>query len=275
MTLEAAQQNTIRQYLLGQLSPAELSEFEERLLVDGAFYEELLIEEDELVDQYLCGDLSALEIDFFVNYFLCTPERQQKLAFAGALRKFLAPEPVAQAQPAVTAGDLPAGRGEVPEPSPKWRVFSWLPMRSPIMGFALAAAVLLVVFGVGWLILKNSSQLQPHEIYTAVLIPGQTRSGDPSETKNLNIPRGKDTVRLQLQLLADDYHAYRAVLQDATGAVVLRQELQSQSLNGQPLVQWDVPAGKLAVNYYQIKLAGLTADGKEEKLPSYVFKVGR
>ena len=58
MKSHAKEQETIRQYLLGLLPPEEMSQLEERLLANSAFYEELLIVEDELVDEYFADELA-------------------------------------------------------------------------------------------------------------------------------------------------------------------------------------------------------------------------
>ena len=79
----------IRQYLLGQLPTEESSQIEERLFTDGAFYEELLIAEDELVDDYLAGELSGSDRERCETHFLLTPERQQKIRFALAFKEYV------------------------------------------------------------------------------------------------------------------------------------------------------------------------------------------
>ncbi len=83
-------QSAIRRYLLGQLSDAEQQEVEHRLLTDDEFFEELEIVEDELIDDYLESRLSADERLRFESYFLASPERQEQLASAKALKRYFA-----------------------------------------------------------------------------------------------------------------------------------------------------------------------------------------
>ena len=274
MRSESAQNETIRQYLLGQLSQEELSQLEERLLADAAFYEELEIEEDELVDQYLRGELTLPESEYFETHFLRVPERQQKLSFAAALKKYVSLEAAGkeQEEPVV---DSPAGDVEVPEPPPRWRVLSMLQIPNPVVGFALAAAVLVILFGASWTVLRNWSQREPRDVLTEVLIPGRSRSGDPTEVKKFGIPSSKDTVRLQLELFADDYKVYRTVLQDLSGTIVLQKDLRAQPVSGRPSLILDVPANKLPANSYQIKLKGINSSGNEENIGSYYFAVSK
>jgi len=276
---QAAQQETIRQYLLGQLSQEEQTQLEERLLADGAFYEELLIEEDELVDRYLRGDLSAQETEGFETHFLHSPGRQQQLRFAGALKKYVASEVATQSHEEPAVMELTDDHVAVIGPPPgQWRLFSLLHIQSPVVGFALAAAVLVVVFGSAWVMVRNWSQRpqrEPHDILAQVLTPGLSRD-DRAGIKKFDIPAGKDTVRLQMDLAADDYQVYRALLQDAAGTVILQQDgLKAQNLNGRFAVIVDVAAKLLPAGYYQIKLKGITASGNDENVGSYNFAVSK
>src|SRR6186997_1232188 len=78
----------IRQYLLGTLTPELQQKFEERLLTEAELLEELEIEEDELIDEYLALRLSDDELIRFEEYFHTTPERQQKVRFSRSLNRY-------------------------------------------------------------------------------------------------------------------------------------------------------------------------------------------
>ena len=82
MQLDYKEQESLRQYLLGSLPPEEIAALEERLLTDDVFYDELLMVEDELIDQYLSGEQSATERQSFEAHFAVAPERKQKVRFA-------------------------------------------------------------------------------------------------------------------------------------------------------------------------------------------------
>lgn len=88
MTLEGKDEELLRKYLLGELSEPDQQAFEERLLTDDELYDLLLAEEDELVDDYLGGLLSERERERFDSYFLSTPERQRKLSFGEAWKRY-------------------------------------------------------------------------------------------------------------------------------------------------------------------------------------------
>ena len=82
------QQQLLRRYLLGvTLAAAQRRGVEERLLTDDDFCEEFEAAEDELIDQYLCDELSAAERARFERNFLSTTERRQKLTLARALNR--------------------------------------------------------------------------------------------------------------------------------------------------------------------------------------------
>src|SRR6185437_4105078 len=103
LQLDYKEQESLRQYLLGDLPPAEMAALEERLLTDTVFYDELLMVEDELIDQYLSGEQSQAERESFEAYFALAPERQQKLRFARALKKYLNRTNEAEARDVVIA----------------------------------------------------------------------------------------------------------------------------------------------------------------------------
>ena len=96
----------IRQYLLGRVSDEERSELELRLMTDNAFYNELLAVEDELIDDFLTGDLTADELEVFDSYFLASPERLDKVRFARVFKKYVQEHADSVAEDAV--GDPPS-----------------------------------------------------------------------------------------------------------------------------------------------------------------------
>jgi CHAT domain-containing protein len=91
MALDSKDRQEVRLYLLGRLKPERPSQqIEERILIEQDFYEELLVIEDEVIDEYLSNELSTDEREAFEQYFLKTPERIRKLRFARAFSKYVA-----------------------------------------------------------------------------------------------------------------------------------------------------------------------------------------
>ena len=82
-------QNSIRRYLLNQLTSSKQQAVELQLLSDETFLDELEIVEDELIDEYLKGELSRKERASFEKYFLAHETRRRKLQASEALNRHL------------------------------------------------------------------------------------------------------------------------------------------------------------------------------------------
>jgi CHAT domain-containing protein len=135
MTQYHGNQEVIRRYLLGDVADKDHRQsIEERLLTDDEYYEELLVEEDELIDQYVSDALSEVEQRQFEMHFLATPERHQKLRFARALKRV-----VSEASPVAPLESAQQSR----QPFWLWRWF-----HNPYLR-AAAAAVIVIGLGFG------------------------------------------------------------------------------------------------------------------------------
>jgi tetratricopeptide (TPR) repeat protein len=118
------EEEAIKQYLLGRLPEDEKTRLEERLLTDDDFFERLNLAEDELIDEYLAGELDAENRQRFDKHFLAAPERQRKVRFSMALRKYVSAGPAPNVGPVGasvygtgsirTIQDLVAGPGSYP-----------------------------------------------------------------------------------------------------------------------------------------------------------------
>ncbi|OLE54259.1 MAG: hypothetical protein AUG51_09135 [Acidobacteria bacterium 13_1_20CM_3_53_8] len=78
----------IKKYLLGELAGDEQAEVEIRVLTDQGYFNELLLVEDEITDDFVSGTLSGHEQERTRDYFLAVPERRQKLKFIKALEQY-------------------------------------------------------------------------------------------------------------------------------------------------------------------------------------------
>ena len=81
----------MRNYLLGTLAEDRQTQFEERILSEPSVYEELLVTEEELIEQYVAGDLSEIEQRQFETHFLITAERQKNLRYGKLLQRYADP----------------------------------------------------------------------------------------------------------------------------------------------------------------------------------------
>jgi CHAT domain-containing protein/lipopolysaccharide biosynthesis regulator YciM len=136
-------QLTIRDYLLGLLDEDSRQAFEKQLLIDDELFEELTVSEDELVDQYLSGELDKATALLFKTFFLRTPERQKKLRFAKALRRYNAEHATADPKSAI-------------QPALHTSTWKQLLFASPWRTAAFAAVILVAALGVWGIYFRQS-----------------------------------------------------------------------------------------------------------------------
>ena len=142
MTPSSDMQYRLRRYLLGQIDEDAREEIEKALLTNGEEFEELLALEDELVDDYVAGNLSAADRTAFENHFLATPERTSQLRFGRAFNHYLS----SHAKPVVLQETKSTGWWSSP------RAF----LHSPWRAVAFAAVALVVAFGAWQIFVRQS-----------------------------------------------------------------------------------------------------------------------
>jgi cell division protein FtsB len=93
MNQQVPDEDFIRRYLLGELTEDAQRRIEERLFAEDEFYEYYLTAEDrvedELIDQYVGGEMSPQERERFDRIFLSTPQRIKKLKLVQALHGYV------------------------------------------------------------------------------------------------------------------------------------------------------------------------------------------
>jgi hypothetical protein len=134
-------QQKIYRYLLSDLPQEEQSVLEQEFLVDGDLFEQVWAVENELIDGYVRGKLTAAEKDLFERNYLASTIHRERLAFAKNL---------------VRAADS-AVEKEKPGTEPavnRWNSFfaGW---NSNRFRWAMAAAVLLFAASSVWLLAEN------------------------------------------------------------------------------------------------------------------------
>jgi tetratricopeptide (TPR) repeat protein len=78
----------LKTYLLGKSKDeGETEELETKLMVDDEFFEKLTYAEDELIEEYIDGELNADDITHFENHFLLPAERREKLKLTQFARR--------------------------------------------------------------------------------------------------------------------------------------------------------------------------------------------
>lgn len=291
----------VRRYLLGDLDPQTQQRLEERLLTDADFYEELLASEEELVEEYLGGALTADERRRFETVFLAAPERQRKLAFAHAFRRYAASSEAAAGAPAEDPAAQPHG---APSPSAAdagaRRPSFWERLFPPAWGgagaalrFGAAAVMLLLAVLVGVLVYRtartDSRRAAAQEL---ARLNDPRRQGDPAggflpltltrgltraegQTSRVRVPAGAPGLRLRLELPNGASESYRARLQTAdepTRSYTV-DGLRPDASGGARAVVLYVPAELLPPGDYQVKLGEQTLDGDFEDAGTYSFRV--
>jgi len=261
MQTDKTVQEDLRRWLLGVLPQQESNALEERLITDTALYEELLIVEDELIDEYLAGGLTADEREAFDSYFMNSPERQEQFRIANALRFYIdeSKEDVSNRQ---LANATPV---KLADHRRAW-------FRMPVAAVSLAAAAVLVVALV-WLAPSLRSPSSGNSLSVFLTPGGQTREGGSVQT--ITVPPRTEFLQLHLRLARNDFQTYRATLVNSEGNVVQTTEnLRPLSEDRGPTIQLSVRAKQTPPGEYQLKLDGF-AGGKFESADSYRFVITR
>jgi hypothetical protein len=254
MKSNASDSEVLRSYLLGTLAEEPRARVEERLFSDDSvFLERLCLVEDELIDDYVAGDLNADEAGRFEGSFLCTDERRGKLEFARALTAYV------QKQPA---------------PNP--RTGHWLrrPVSMPAWSVAAGLALLLLPGIVAWQVGSGRSGSSDVSV---LLTPGLTRDVGANLTRVRVSPDCK-LIRLQIDPGTSKYVAYGVSLHNTAGEEILKQrKLNTDTTAGHAAVSMVVPCELLPPEDYYIRLEGIP-QGKEAAivpLDKYPFRVLR
>jgi tetratricopeptide (TPR) repeat protein len=82
-------QRKIRSYLLGEADEAERESIETMILTDDQLFEELMVVEDEIIDEYLNHKLSPEARSRFEDHFLNSPERLEQLRFGRIFDRYV------------------------------------------------------------------------------------------------------------------------------------------------------------------------------------------
>src|SRR5947199_6986740 len=156
------------------------------VLTGDQFYEEVQSMEDELVDEYVNSELSPDEHRLFEKNFLADPKSRNKLRLGRALDRHLSAQSLERRQKAL---------------------FPFLPFRNPIVSYSLAAAVLVIVGAVSWIVFRtwrNSIPRESGQVLAIELTPGITRN--EGVIKRFAISPGTNSVELELRIASVDQY---------------------------------------------------------------------
>ena len=241
-------------------------------MTEDSFYEELLLVEEELIDDYVGGQLSLDERQRFEQHFLCIPERHSQLRFAQALSRYVSNSSEKSETESAEAEGESAGAqplAPTPEPSrPVWFRAFW-GSRAWALRAAVALAVVVVMAGALWL---SRTRTSPHQTFATLTLTASVgnRAEGPQAGK-VKLPPDADALRIFLMLPEATAPAarYRAELVSGSGETksfeVAVQDSRSVSVV--------IPSAQLARGQYVLRLFKTEADGAEQRVASYFFNV--
>ncbi len=294
MTGESEQKRLMTRYLLGELSPDERTQFEDRYLADPDLFEQLSAAEDEMIRSYLRGECSAGESAALEKRIAASPDWHEKVEFERSLMNHVSSMPV----PVVSDVAPPSVAGN--------RVYRPMGAFMPTLRIAAVAIWLfIVVVGGAWLITNNvrlrqalaqaesqnlelrrrTAELQqqlaalaanpPLSMMPFVLTTHLVR--DTTHQKPLVIPSGVSSVPMQLVLDKDNFPTYDAALETAEGNRLWEQkELKTQTTaDGKHLIALDLPANLLPPATYILKLNGTSPNHRPREVAVYIFRAAK
>lgn len=252
-----------RRYLLGELDEPEQEAFERKLMTSDEHFQELLIAEDEIVDDFCAGKLSASEMQEYRHRFLITPERRQHHRFGAALRKHISAATQEAAAPRTERA--------------RWRDFS------RIRRLTLAAAVVALTAAGVWSILEtHRSPVRLEQTAERVegatvaffLTTGSLRSLQPETERTITVPVGVALVELQLDLPTGARGDHEVTVEDARSDAILAEgTLPARTVEGQWVVVATVPSQLLAPGDYRVVLRAPSEGGDLAVVATYEFRV--
>jgi len=273
------EQYLIRQYLLGGLDDDERDQLEQRVITNPDYKEEALITEEELLEEFVTGALSAAEAESFTKMYTSSPGQWRKVKIAQALNTYaLKHAPVAQ--PVSSQKSWAKSLRELFSTKNRFRQFS---LAALIMMLAVGGAVL-----VYWLIsherrgnyealLKlnrpDTETLQPDSSVVSVSLPPLVFRGT-SESRNVIITKETSTVQLRLPEPSGGTHLFRATLKDNKAVEVFTlDDLRARRVDQHAMLVLQIPARMLTPQDYQLEISEKNPDGSYEIPATYPLHV--
>lgn len=265
----------MRSYLLGNLEVDRRAVLEESIFYDPGVYEELLVAEEELIDQYVANNLSPSEREQFETNFLITAERQKNLRFGRLLRRYLDSQPVH-----VSPESIPVAvrQTEIPAPAKTFFSFAAGPFgrsASIAVSAAVVASIAIIVL-VCWVTTRKPVQHTVKEdssrLVRVPLTPGSQRS-EGGATQRVPVPPKGFDVRLELQVTNTSFRNYKSELLRENDSLKSADELKAEPNGEQQVVPWTITGDVLSPGDYKVRLSGVVDSGQDEFIDNYSFRV--
>jgi anti-sigma-K factor RskA len=135
----------IAQYLLGELPEEQQVEIEDRAFSDKEYLASITAVENDLIDEYVRGELSGSERQRFESRFLASAERRKRVEFAKALRTVVS-EAVGPEKKVVPTTERWSLRESL---------YAFLGGLNPAARLAFVAAAILLIAGAAWLFVET------------------------------------------------------------------------------------------------------------------------
>jgi len=249
----------MRSYLLGTLDRDQKTQFEERLIIDPSAYEDLLLGEEDLIDEYVAGELSALERDQFESHFLITAERQKNLRFGKLLQNYVTSHIEESPVPAPPFSFLQ-------QPARRW-------VSVGLLATILGAAGIIIIRGfVNRREAASVVQQSSSRVMTVTLAPGSAGTHG-STAQRVNLPPHGVEVKLELQLANPTFRNYKSELFRENTSLKISDALRIEAKGEQRVVPFTVTGEMLSPGDYQVKLSGVLDSGADEFIDNYSFRV--
>lgn len=245
-------------YLLGVMPEDERERFEEECFSNEDWPEELGRVEEELVEDYLRGELTPEQSRLFKLNYLTTTDRQERFVGSAAMLRYADEQ---QATPRSFTAATPV------EPvSVGWWRGLW--GGRPWAGAAAAVLVIMFVGGLAWWFARPRS---PAAVALALNVSRSDRAAGPDEGR-VKIPSGARELRITLTLPDGSAQAarYRAELVSDDGEVK-PSEVVGQDARTVSIV---TPVAQLPRGRYALKLFAVEPGGAERRVSgTYFFMV--
>ena len=141
MSTDINNEKLISRYLLGELPEEQQVEIEDRAFSDKDYLASITAVENDLIDEYVRGELSAADHQRFETRFLASAERRKRVEFATALRTVVSESPVSEKKPI----------HDVPRWSWRDSLYAFISGLNPAARLAFVAAGILLIAGAAWL----------------------------------------------------------------------------------------------------------------------------
>lgn len=266
----------LRKYFLGELRIEKEEEIERRLILDAEFEKDLIAAENDLVEEYLDGVLSAEEAGLFANNYLITPERKKNVEFVADLREYTKSRAIDTAISVTESKDHFGGRLRL--------AFSTVPA-----AIYAACLLLFVIAAAGYLWLRSGNEFERTQVEYAALntgdfsdlgqfsdftrvtiLPGGLRGNGTRVRTGEKATADKVFVRLGMPFEFRDYVTFDLRLKTESRDLLTFPSLRAYESDGGKELRFLLPSSSLTPGEYRFEIA---PTGKGSSQVTYYFTV--